>query len=122
MVIFQRIEEIFAWCANENGVVDFIGAAKLFWPVLDNNASLCDLSGVSITEFALSFSRFIICRYLPLQILVESQTPLIYNYSFNSLTVCLGSSFPWYPIMLKDCWRTYLSQKMFTYAQIPLIS
>lgn len=47
MTTSEKIEEIFALCcAGTNNVVYFPEIAKTFWPVLDNNVTLCDLSGI----------------------------------------------------------------------------
>mmetsp|Transcript_22243 Transcript_22243/g.32358 ORF Transcript_22243/g.32358 Transcript_22243/m.32358 type:complete len:688 (+) Transcript_22243:128-2191(+) len=46
MSIQEKLEEIFALCTlGTNSVVHFPEIAKNFWPVLDNNLTLCDLSG-----------------------------------------------------------------------------
>jgi hypothetical protein len=49
MGIQEKIEDIFTLCRSsksQQGYADFLGVVKQFWPILDNNLSLCDLSGV----------------------------------------------------------------------------
>ena len=47
MATSEKIEEIFALCTSgTSNVIYFPEMAKYFWPVLDNNVTLCDLSGI----------------------------------------------------------------------------
>ena len=47
MPIQEKVEEIFALCAvGSNSVLYFPEVAQIFWPILDNHLTLCDLSGI----------------------------------------------------------------------------
>lgn len=47
MSIQDKVEEIYALCTvGSNNVLYFPEVAQIFWPILDNHLTLCDLSGI----------------------------------------------------------------------------
>jgi hypothetical protein len=47
MALQEKIDEIFALCVvGSNHVLYYAEVAQIFWPILDNHLTLCDLSGI----------------------------------------------------------------------------
>lgn len=48
MGVKEAIAEVFSKCSPNNAgvVTEFAAVVKVLWPILDNNVSLCDLSGI----------------------------------------------------------------------------